>query len=309
MPRVLIPLPAFDFDPTEVAVPYRVMRERGIEVIFATPDGVPGRPDEMMLSGRELDPWGRVPGVRMFKVLGLLLRADARARDAWRHLSVAPEFLHPLNYGALKASDFEGLMLPGGHRARGMRAFLESEELQGVVADFFDAGKPVGAICHGVVLAARSRSKVYGRSSLFGRKTTALTWKLERTAWSMTRYFGRFWDPHYYRTYLEAEDDAPGAKSVQAEVTATLAKPDDFVDVPAGAENYFRKTSGVFRDSDSDPRPAHIVVDGNYVSARWPGDAFTFARAFCDLVKATSQRQSTSAHPSALPAILGAAIH
>jgi len=183
-------------------------------------------------------------------------------------------------------------VLPGGHRARGMRAFLESDVLQDVVADFFDSGKPVGAICHGVVVAARSRSKMTGRSSLFGRKTTALTWKLERTAWSMTRYVGRFWDPHYYRTYLEAEDEAPGAKSVQSEVTRALARPEDFVDVPCGAANYFRKTSGSFRDSESDARAAHVVVDGNYVSARWPGDAFTFAGLFSDLVVAKAAAAS-----------------
>jgi len=292
MTRVLIPLPARDFDPTEVAVPYRVLRDRGIEVVFATPEGAPGQPDDLMLTGRELDPWGRVPGIRAIKVLGLMLRADRRARRAWRQLSVDSGFLHPLTYGALKAADFDGLVLPGGHRARGMRAFLESDVLQDVVADFFDSGKPVGAICHGVVLAARSRSKMTGRSSLFGRKTTALTWKLERTAWSMTRYVGRFWDPHYYRTYLEAEDEAPGAKSVQSEVTRALARPEDFVDVPRGAANYFRKTSGSFRDSESDARAAHVVVDGNYVSARWPGDAFTFAGLFSDLVVAKAAAAS-----------------
>jgi len=39
---------------------------------------------------------------------------------------------------------FDGLLLPGGHRARGMRDFLESEILQRHVAHFFDEEKPVG---------------------------------------------------------------------------------------------------------------------------------------------------------------------
>jgi hypothetical protein len=31
------------------------------------------------------------------------------------------------------------------------------------------------------------------------------------------------------------------------------------------------------RDTGADPRPAFVVEDGTYLSARWPGDAHTFA--------------------------------
>jgi len=34
------------------------------------------------------------------------------------------------------------------------------------------------------------------------------------------------------------------------------------------------------RDSEHDASPAFVVRDGHYVSARWPGDAYSFARAF-----------------------------
>ena len=37
--RVLMPLPDRDFDTTEVAVPWRVLRDRGHEVVFATERG------------------------------------------------------------------------------------------------------------------------------------------------------------------------------------------------------------------------------------------------------------------------------
>jgi hypothetical protein len=37
------------------------------------------------------------------------------------------------------------------------------------------------------------------------------------------------------------------------------------------------KSSGMVRDTATDPRPAFVVDDGAYVSARWPGDAHTFA--------------------------------
>src|SRR5438045_8840077 len=59
-----------------------------------------------------------------------------------------------------RASAFDALLLPGGHRARGMREYLESEILQRHVASFFDKEKPVAAICHGVLLAARSISHI-----------------------------------------------------------------------------------------------------------------------------------------------------
>jgi hypothetical protein len=36
----------------------------------------------------------------------------------------------------------------------------------------------------------------------------------------------------------------------------------------------------------TDERPAWVVRDGSYVSARWPGDAFTFARVFADVLRA-----------------------
>ena len=60
----------------------------------------------------------------------------------------------------------------------------------------------MAAICHGVLLAARSGTAYGGRSVLFGRRTTALTWALERKRWTFGRVF-RFWDPNYYRTYAD----------------------------------------------------------------------------------------------------------
>jgi hypothetical protein len=34
------------------------------------------------------------------------------------------------------------------------------------------------------------------------------------------------------------------------------------------------------RGTDTDDRATFIVEDGRYVSARWPGDAYAFAKAF-----------------------------
>jgi hypothetical protein len=75
-----------------------------------------------------------------------------------------------------------------------------------------------------------------------------------------------------------------GYRSVQSEVTRALAHASDFVDVPTDAENRFRKSSGLFRDSASDQRPAFVVRHRNYISARWPGDVHTFAQQFARLL-------------------------
>jgi len=154
--------------------------------------------------------------------------------------------------------------------------------LQRLVVAFFDADKPVGAICHGVLLAARSR-RDDGMSVLYGRRTASLTWAQERTA-SALAHIGRWWDRDYYRTYVEAPGQPEGFMSVEAEVTRALAAPEDYIDVPRDAPDFRRKTNGLARDSIDDARPAWVVQDGNYVSARWPGDAHTFAARFAELL-------------------------
>jgi putative intracellular protease/amidase len=277
---VLIALPTRDFDPSEVAVTWKVLGDAGNSVMFATPDGLPAAADPLMLSGEELDVWGRIPVFRKIKILGLALRANTAARRAYASMLRSPAFKAPVPYSTLRIDEYDGLVLPGGHWARGMRQYLEDTQLQRFVGDFFDADKPVAAICHGVVLAARSVSRHTGHSVLHGRKTTALTWRLEKAAWSTMRYFGRVWDPAYYRTYLEVGSEPLGYRSVQAEVSRALASPTDFCDVPKDVGNYFRKTSGLFRDTDWDQRPAWVVRDRRYVSARWPGDVHAFAAAF-----------------------------
>ena len=283
MAVVLIPVPDLDADPTEVAVSWKVLTRAGHTVRFATSSGAPARCDDLMVTGRGLDPWGFVPGLSHVVGIGRVLRADARGRAAHAELVRDPAWLSPLPWAGIRSDGFDGLLLPGGHRARGMRAYLESALLQEVVADAFADGRPVAAICHGVLLAARSTDPSTGRSVLHGRTTTALTWSLERRAWQVARV-SRFWDPGYYRTYADPPGRPAGSESVQQEVTRALARAEDFRDVPPDAPDAARKTSGRARDTETDDRPAFVVRDGAYVSARWPGDAHTFAREFASLL-------------------------
>ena len=129
----------------------------------------------------------------------------------------------------------------------------------------------------------RAAARADGRSVLYGRRTTALTWSFERKAEMVGRVV-RFWDPNYYRTYLDAPGEPTATCRCSRRSRARWREPQDFLDVPADAPDYRRKTDGLSRDTFDDARPAFVVRDGNYVSARWPGDAHTFAKTFAALL-------------------------
>jgi protease I len=248
MATLLMPLPDSDFDPTESGVPWRTMRDHGHRVVFATPSGRTARADPKMVTGEGLG------------ILSPLLKADANGRSAYLEMEQSDAgFRRPISYGEIRAADFDGLILTGGH-APGMRVYLGSGVLQSAVGDFFAQKKPVGAICHGVLLAARS-SFHPGKSVLYGKKTTALTKQMELIAWRLTRlYLG-----DYYRTY---------ATTVEDEVRSALARPEDFITGPLPLR----------RDSAARLGVGFTVRDGEYLSARWPGDAHRFAAEFAAMI-------------------------
>lgn len=293
MAKVLTPIPSLDFDPTECAGSWLMLTQAGHQVEFATPDGKPGAADDIILTGRGLDPWGFIPVLRSITVLGRLLGANHDAKEAYRQMEQSPEFRNPQRWQDVEPAAYDALLLPGGHRSRGMRHYLESSEPRKIVLDFFVQNKPVAAICHGVLLAARTVNPATGRSVLYGRKTTALTWSLERSGLWAGR-IGRFWEPNYYRTYTEEKGQPTGYMSVQSEVTRVLAQPADFLDVPKDSANYRAQTSGIKRDTPTDSTPAFVVRDGKYLSARWPGDVFTFGIAFATMLKEEQQKRSAT---------------
>jgi putative intracellular protease/amidase len=163
---VLIPIPDRDFDPTEVAVSWRVLIRNGHRVVFATESGAAAVADDIMVSGRGLDIWSALPVLGAIPLLGLALRANKDGRDAYREMLQSAEFRHPVSWAQAKLDDVDALLLPGGHRARGMCSYIDSDILQRLVVDAFNRGMSVAAICHGVLLAARSVDPATGRSVL-----------------------------------------------------------------------------------------------------------------------------------------------
>lgn len=283
MGTVLIPIPDRDFDPTEVAVSWRVLTNHGHQVSFATESGKPGVADDIMVTGRGLDLWSQLPGLGAVSLVGRMLRANKDGRRAYHDMLGSKEFQRPVSWTEATLDGIDALLLPGGHRARGMRSYIDSDILQRLVVNAFKRELIVAAICHGVLLAARSVDPETGHSVLYGRRTTALTWALERSAWQLTR-FTRFWDPDYYRTYSEEPGQSRGYMSVQAEVTRALRDAADFCDVERGSPRWWLKASGMARDTATDARAAFVVDDGTYLSARWPGDTHTFATVLSEKI-------------------------
>ncbi len=241
MARILMPLPDRDFDVTEVAVPWKLVTAAGHEVVFSTEAGATPAADPLLLRG----------------VLFGKLGAHPEPKRFYEELTATPGFVKPRPWTSLDVAEFDGLILPGGH-APGMKQYLGSADVHALIARFWQLDRPVGAICHGVLALARANDAT-GQGVLRDRKTTCLPKYMERSAYLLT-----FWKlGRYYRTYPAYVED---------EVRAALADADaQFVRGPKV------RTA---RGTATDDGPAFVVEDGRYVSARWPGDAYKFARAF-----------------------------
>jgi putative intracellular protease/amidase len=225
---------------TEVSVPWRLFTRAGHTVIFATERGAKPAGDPKLLTG----------------VLFGQLGAEPEAKAFYRELEKDPAFEHPIRWSEIDPSGFDALLLPGGH-APGMKQYLGSTLLQSKAAAFMKSGRPVAAICHGVLVLARARDEATGKSVLYDRRTTSLTKYQERIAYCLTAWkLGR-----YYRTYPAYTED---------EVRANLANPStQFIRGPITL---------TAKGTATDDRAAFVVEDGNYVSARWPGDAYILAK-------------------------------
>lgn len=234
--HILIPLPDKDFDPTETATPWKVCTERGWKVSFATEKGKVAAADHRLLKGPIFGPLGSGP----------------KALRAYHRMLQDAAFQRPLAYSEIEPTVFDGIVLPGGH-APGMKQFLESEILQDKILQFWNLGRALGAICHGVLVAARTGNPQTGKSILFGSKVTALTKDLETTGFLLTFWLlGR-----RYRTY---------PCYVADEVRGVLKHPEDF------KKGKSMLLPFAYRDS-------------RLVTARWPLDAMLFTNLFINAVE------------------------
>lgn len=230
-PRILMPLPDQGFDPTEAALPWQACTSHGWRVTLSTEHGTVAQADFHKLKGP-------LPG---------LLSAGAQAQAAYRQMAQDPDFRRPIPYAGIDARLYDAILLPGGDTP-GMHQYLENTELQEKVLQFWQQGKLIGAICHGVLVLARTVDPETGRSILYGRQVTAVPGSLDRAAYLLDRWLIR----HGYLMY---------SRCVADEVRACLARPGDFFRGP-----------GILRP--------YVVCDGNLITARWYIDAALLGERF-----------------------------
>lgn len=243
MPKTIwIPVPDRDFDVTEVAVPWKLFTEAGHTVLFTTEHGgAPPAADQRLLDG----------------VLFGQLGAEDEPKRFYAEMITSEGYRHPRAWSEIEPEALDALVLPGGH-APGMKQYLGSASLQRRVAAFWKLDRPVGAICHGVLVLARTIDDSTGKSVIHEAKTTCLPKYMEAVAYATT-----FWKlGRYYRTYPAYVED---------EVKSALADP---------SKQFIRGPIHLMtRGTREDDSAAFVVEDGRYVSSRWPGDAYRFARA------------------------------
>jgi putative intracellular protease/amidase len=105
---------------TEFSEPFAVFQEAGLDITVASPHGGPA----------PVDPRGYPSKAQI-----------ADVRDALERLNAT----RPLS--KLRQEDFDGIFMPGGHGP--MFDLATDPEIKRLIAAFWQADKPVGAVCHG----------------------------------------------------------------------------------------------------------------------------------------------------------------
>jgi len=239
-------LPDLDYDPTESAVPWKKLYDDNHTITFSTPSGNVAYADERLV-------------FKGFSLLSPLFMTKKSDLKKYQLMIEAMEGQSVLALDCIDPSMYDALLIPGGH-AQGVKTLLESDDAYRICRHFMSEDKPVAAVCHGVLLLARTTAND-GTSVLHSRKTTSLTNTLEFPAWLLTAP----WLGRYYRTYN---------KSVESEVRAAIGGKGTFLSGPLFP----------IRDSHTNTAPGFIVRDGNYLSARWPGDCNRFAQEFAKML-------------------------
>ena len=130
-------------------------------------------------------------------------------------MAQSEEWQHPRAWTAegFTLDAYDLVHLPGGHD-KAVRQIIDSESAHALLADFFPRTKKPGrkvvsAICHGVMVLARTKGPD-GESVIRECTTTALPAKFEQIAFWVTRLFLG----DYYKTYGAGSDDVEDSVSL-----------------------------------------------------------------------------------------------
>ena len=135
----------------EFAAPYYAFVDAGVQVTLASPEG--GQPP--------LDPKSDQEDTQTEDTDRFKQDEDAQERLA-----------NTLPLGNVEAADYDAVFFPGGHGP--MWDLATDETTSRLLADFFEADKPVAAVCHGPA-ALVSVTDADGTSYLDGKRVTGFT--------------------------------------------------------------------------------------------------------------------------------------
>jgi len=247
---VLIFLPEYDFDPTEVVVSWKCLTSYGINVFFTTEKANESTCDMIQM---------KKGGV----VFGILSASDDIKRT-YKDMCKSNNFKKPILWNEVNVENFHGIILPGGH-ATGVKPYLESEVVREKVIQFWKLKRPIGAMSRAVLILARAKKQKNNLSIIRRRSTTTFPKLFEDTAYYLTRLsHGNLFKPY--------------EKSCEEEVCESLEEPNI----------QYRKSSinpkMAKKDTLFDQSNGFVVVDKQYISSRWAGDSYTFIFKFIELL-------------------------
>jgi putative intracellular protease/amidase len=134
----------------EFAAPYYTFLDAGAEVVVTSPKG--GQPP---LDPKSDTPEGQTEMTRRFK-------QDRAAQAVLANTRTLSE---------MKASDYDAVFYPGGHGP--MWDLTEDPHSIALIESFYDAGKPVGAVCHAPAVLHRVTFR--GEPIVKGKRVTGFT--------------------------------------------------------------------------------------------------------------------------------------
>jgi putative intracellular protease/amidase len=254
--RVLICMADNGQDPTECAVPWKILTDAGFTVDFATEKGDVPSADQLLVKNS------------LFK---MVLGPKQSWTDIYHQMTDSPPFKSPKSWSADDFSllPYDAVIFPGGHD-KPIRQYLESKSLHDHLKQYWPLTKRnsepsdsnsgprrvVGAICHGVLVPTFA-------GLLHDVETTTLPQWLEGTGQAIGALWGR---GQYYRTY---------DKWTWQGVVNALKDPSQYKKGPMGP--------GAFAHTD----PTYA-----YVSARWPADAELFAQKIIEEVQVAKKEHA-----------------
>jgi putative intracellular protease/amidase len=134
----------------EFAAPYFAFRDAGVELTLASPKG--GQPP---IDPKSDLPENQTPAMQRFK-------QDHKAQSA---------LAHTLELADMKSEDFDTVFYVGGHGP--MWDLVDNPDSIALIESFYNAGKPVAAVCHSP--AVFHRVTYNGEPLVKGKRVTGFT--------------------------------------------------------------------------------------------------------------------------------------